>query len=421
MRFIAKYLLLLLLALASLETRALAADYLVVVNVADGADVKAIAEAYNGKVLDFFSANTYLMDVKRLTPKNPVMGVISMESNLSVRHGRSKGGVISVKQGTPPDWYFTQPALKLIGGDRTRSKSTGKGVIIADINSAVDYSHPALRGHLIAGYDFVLGRSSDVVLNQSSSSFLDQSDASFLDQSEAAFLDQSEAVFLDQSDASFLDQSDAAFLDAANPAHGHGTLVAGVLAAVAPDAMIMPIRAFDDQGQADHFTIGKAIRWAVDHGADVINMSFGTLDQSKVLKDAVEYAHKNGVTMVASAGNDAADEAQYPAAYDKVLSVAATDLWDLKARFSNYGDSIDVSAPGVGIIAPYPGGYYAVVSGTSFSAPLAAGEAALLRSLDRKNDTKDRVRSKIRKIDQQNPGVKIGQGRIDLNLALADN
>jgi subtilisin family serine protease len=396
-------------------------DYIVLVHVTDGADMKAIADAYNGKVLDSVSANTYLMDVKSLTPKNPVPGVISMESDLSVRHGRSKGGVISVKAGTAPDWYFTQPALKLIGGDQARSKATGKGVVIADINSAVDYSHPALRGHLIAGYDFVLGRSSDVVLNQSSSSFLDQSDASFLDQSEAAFLDQSEAVFLDQSDASFLDQSDAAFLDAANPAHGHGTLVAGVLAAVAPDAMIMPIRAFDDQGQADHFTIGKAIRWAVDHGADVINMSFGTLDQSKVLKDAVEYAHKNGVTMVASAGNDAADEAQYPAAYDKVLSVAATDLWDLKARFSNYGDSIDVSAPGVGIIAPYPGGYYAVVSGTSFSAPLAAGEAALLRSLDRKNDTKDRVRSKIRKIDQQNPGVKIGQGRIDLNLALADN
>jgi len=132
----------------------------------------------------------------------------------------------------------------------------------------------------------------------------------------------------------------------------------------------------------------------------------------------VEYAQEHGVTMIASAGNDAKDEAQYPAAYDKVVSVAATDLWDLKAGFSNYGDSIDVSAPGVGIVAPYPGGYYAVVSGTSFAAPLAAGEAALLRSLSQKKNAKDRIRKGILKIDHRNPGLKIGEGRIDLMLAL---
>jgi len=418
MRSIAKYLILLLVFLAALQTRAMAADYVVVVDVADGANIKAIANAYDGKVLDALTANTYLMDVKRLTPRYFVSGVLSMEANIRMRYGRSKGGVISVKAGTTPDWYFAQPALKLIGADEARLKSTGKGVIIADINSAVDYSHPSLRGHLTAGYDFVLEKASDLTLNQSSSSFLDQSDVAFLDQSDVAFLDQSDLAFLDQSDAAFLDQSDAAFLDATNPAHGHGTLVAGILAAVAPDAMIMPIRAFDDLGQSDDFTIAKAIRWAVDHGADVINMSFGTLKQSKVLHDAAEYANKNGVTMIASAGNDAKNEAQYPAAYDQVVSVAATNFWDMKASFSNYGDSIDVSAPGVGIVAPYPGGYYAVVSGTSFAAPLAAGEAALLRSFRQKENAKDRIRSGTRRIDHRNPGFKLGQGRIDLKLAV---
>jgi subtilisin family serine protease len=426
MKSIAKYLLLLFVCIASLNTYAMAADYLVVVTVADGANVNAIADAYNGKVLDSLTANTYLMDLQSLTAKHPISGVMSMDMATLVRPGRAKGGVISVKAGTTPDWYYAQPALKFIGVNEARLKSTGKGVIIADINAAVDYSHPALRGHLTAGYDFVLGKASDFTLNQSSSSFLDQSassfldqsSSSFLDQSASSFLDQSSSAFLDQSSSSFLDQSSAKVLDATNPAHGHGTLVAGILVAVAPDAMIMPIRAFDDYGQADDFTIAKAIRWAVDHGADVINMSFGTLEQSKVLKDAVEYADKNHLTMIGSAGNNGKDEAQYPAAFDKVVSVAATDLFDIRASFSNFGDTIDVSAPGAAIIAPYPGGYYAVVSGTSFAAPIAAGEAALLRSLGQKDNAKDRIKGTAHKIDQANQGFKMGQGRIDLNMAL---
>jgi subtilisin family serine protease len=418
-RSAAKYLLLLFVLLAWSATAALASDYLVIVEIANGADIKEIASAYDGKVLDALNANTYLMKLKLLTPKRAVTGVVSLETDVFVRPNRSTGGVLSVKPGTLPDWYYSQPALQLISASQARSLTTGAGIVIADINSGVDYSHPSLRGHLTAGYDFIIGRPTDLTLNQSSTSFLDQSSTSFLDQSSAAFLDQSSAAFLDQSNASFLDQSSANFLDATNAAHGHGTLVAGVLVAVAPGAMIMPIRAFDDLGQSDHFTIAKAIRWAVDHDADVINMSFGTLEKSKILKDAVEYAYKNGVTMVASAGNEDTEDPQYPAAYDKVVSVAATDRWDMKARFSNYGGSIDVAAPGVGIIAPYPGGYYAVVSGTSFAAPLVAGEAALLRSLIQKQNVKDPIKKGTVKIDHRNPGRKLGEGRIDLMLGLS--
>lgn len=420
MKRIATQLMLLMLCVAALGMNALAADYLVIVEIAAGADIKAIAGAYEGKVLDAVTANTYLLKLKRTQPRYSVTGIVSMELDLAVRPGRGKGGVLAVKPSTQPDWYFSQPVLKLIGIDRARLKSTGRSVVIADINAKIDYSHPALRGHLTAGYDFVLDRAADVIINQSSASFLDQSSASFLDQSSASFLDQSSASFLDQSSASFLDQSSASFLDSTNPAHGHGTLVAGILAAVAPDAIIMPIRAFDDQGESDHFTISKAIRWAVDHDADIINMSFGTLDKSKVLNDAVEYAHKNGVTLIGSAGNDNTEDVQYPAGYDKVVSVAATDLWDMKASFSNFGPSIDISAPGVAVIAPYPGGYYAIVSGTSFAAPIAAGEAALLRSLRQKKNFKDKIKKGIVKIDRRNPGKKMGEGRIDLQLALEE-
>src|SRR5207237_4620347 len=106
-------------------------------------------------------------------------------------------------------------------------------------------------------------------LDQSTASFLDQSTASFLDQSTASFLDQSTASFLDQSTASFLDQSTASFLESGSAGHGHGTMVAGILAALAPDALIMPLRAFDDSGAGDAFQVAKAIGLAVRNGASV--------------------------------------------------------------------------------------------------------------------------------------------------------
>src|SRR5262249_25427323 len=146
-----------------------------------------------------------------------------------------KGGILQTSNTTGPSWYLGQPAFKLIEADRALSLSTGSGVVIADLDSMVDYSHPALVGHLTGGYDFVVGE-------PVGSAILDQSSATFLDQSSATFLDQSAATFLDQSSATFLDQSSATFLDSTNPFHGHGTLAAGILAGIAPQSMIMPLR-----------------------------------------------------------------------------------------------------------------------------------------------------------------------------------
>ncbi len=323
------------------------------------------------------------------------------------------------------DWYRMQPAFTLIRANRASAYYDGYGVVVADINSAVDYGHPALRGHLTSGVDFVSQQGpSYAALNQASGSFLDQSSGSFLDQSSGSFLDQSSGSFLDQSSGSFLDQSSASFLDgspvlnmigAGNAAYGHGTLCAGLIAAVAPRAMVMPLRVFDDNGEADIFTITKAIRYAIRNKVGVINMSFGISTNSRTVREAVAAAIAANIVVTGSAGNANSSTPQYPASYSSVLSVAATDLADKKGSFSNYGSSISVSAPGVNIISAYPGGYYAVVSGTSFAAPIVAGEAALVRSKQVFGGADAIVRG-IVNIDAQNPQYvgKLGKGRIDV-------
>jgi subtilisin family serine protease len=243
-----------------------------------------------------------------------------------------------------------------------------------------------------------------------------------MDQSSASFMDQSSASFMDQSSASFVDQSSASFMDSRNPAYSHGTLCAGIIAAIAPNSMIMPLRVFDDQGSADIFNLAKAIRYAVSNGAQVVNMSFGTLQPSITLNSAVNFAISHGVTLVASAGNNNTSAPQYPAAYSGVITTAATDITDKKAAFSNYGNAVFVDAPGVNIFSAYPGGYYSVVSGTSFSAPAVAGTAALIRSL-RTTGTSNSISGGSVNIDFYNPAYvrELGHGRIDVLRAVKPN
>ena len=205
------------------------------------------------------------------------------------------------------------------------------------------------------------------------------------------------------------------------PKFGHGTLVAGLIHAVAPEAGLVPIRAFDFQGNSTLFLATAAVYAAVDLNVDVINMSFSIGEDSRAFREALDYAWSHGVTLVASVGNDGTDAGNiYPAAYKKVIAVAATDLDDHIAPFSNYGKAVDVAAPGE-IVSTYPGGLYARASGTSFSAPLVSGSVALLVSLGQRNNaaTQTIVRT-ADSIDELNPDFKkaLGEGRINLLNAI---
>jgi subtilisin family serine protease len=380
----------------------------IIIRIAPTASITAIASAWGGKVVDSIpGADTYLLNVPLTLPSFNVslLGIQSVELNLGVSiPGFAVLGVVTVPGTVAPDWYKNQPAWQLIQAQKALRYSTGKGIVVADINSRVDYGHPALIGHLTGGYDFVASR-------PAGSAALNQSEAGFLDQSEAGFLDQSEAGFLDQSEAGFLDSTGLLV----NPAHSHGTLCAGVIAAMAPGSMIMPLRAFDDKGQSDVFTLAKAIRYAVQNGAQVINMSFGTYYPSNSLQSAIQYAQQHHVLLAAAAGNDNTSRPQYPAAYSGVMTTAATDLLDRKAKFSNYGKYIFVDAPGVNIISAYPGGYYSIVSGTSFSAPAVAATAALVRSLRTTGVAKSIAGGAVN-INSRNPRYagQLGHGRIDV-------
>ena len=414
----ARHSLLTVILLLAFSVQALANPLPLIVQVSPTARITNIAAALGATLVDTVpGANIHLLNVpvvpSSLTASS--LGIEWMELNTGVTlPGFIQVGILTVPGTTVSDWYKYQPSMQLIRAGAALPYSTGQAVVVADINSQVDYGHPALRGHLTSGYDFVTAR-------PAGSTALNQAETGFLDQAETGFLD-SERGFMNQFGAGVLDRSQAGFLYSLNPAYSHGTLCAGVIAAIAPASMIMPLRVFDDAGRSDIFTIAKAIRYAVQHGAQVINMSFGTLKPSPALSNAINYARNADVVMVASAGNNNTSNPQYPAALSGVLATAATDLLDWKASFSNYGSSLFVTAPGVKIFSAYPGGYYSVVSGTSFSAPMVAATAALIRSL-RTAGVSTSISAGSVNTNSRNPGYvnQLGYGRIDVRQAVHPN
>jgi subtilisin family serine protease len=167
--------------------------------------------------------------------------------------------------------------------------------------------------------------------------------------------------------------------------HGHGTHVAGTIAAVkdgqgvvgaAPRAKLYAVKVLDGDGGGNLSSILKGILWCADHGIQVANMSLGTARGSVFMRMALVYAKHRGVVVVAAAGNSGGD-VSYPGAYEETLAVSASDSSDRIAEFSSRGKQVDFIAPGVGVKSTIPGGGYERYSGTSMAAPHVAGLAAL--------------------------------------------
>ncbi|MEK8130799.1 S8 family peptidase [Paenibacillus filicis] len=173
--------------------------------------------------------------------------------------------------------------------------------------------------------------------------------------------------------------------------NGHGTHIAGTISAftkhrgivgVAPHALIHPVKAFDHQGGAFVSDIIKAIDWCVLSGMDIINMSFGMKTHSKALEAAVLSAHRSGIVIVASSGNEGKRaEIDYPARFPQSIAVGATTRKGRIAPFSNDGQQIDIYAPGEKIYSTWLDGKYQELSGTSMATSHVTGVVALMLSL----------------------------------------
>jgi hypothetical protein len=193
-----------------------------------------------------------------------------------------------------------------------------------------------------------------------------------------------------------------------NDEEGHGTNVAGVVAAVfdngigiagtSPVSQIMCLRAgavlTTGQGFLEDDDIASAIVYATDNGSDVINMSFGDISSTPLMHDAIKYAAYRGVVLVASAGNESTPTLLYPAAYKETIAVGATAEGDQLASFSSWGENLDLVAPGVSIRTTHFGDGYRYNGGTSFSAPFVAGACGILLGIA-PDLTPDQVRALI--------------------------
>lgn len=214
---------------------------------------------------------------------------------------------------TPDDpLYQFQWNFKQVNAEKAWATSTGRDVVVAVIDTGVTYKDQASRG-IKAGKDL------------KGTKFVQGYD----------FVDKSDFVF---------------------DGHGHGTHVAGTIAqstnngygvaGLAYDAKIMPLRVLNSQGFGQVADIADSIRFAADNGAHVINMSLGGPLPSLVMKRAIDYAHKKGVTIVAAAGNSGKRSPSYPAAYNHVIAVAATQVDQRTTFYSQWGSYVDIAAPG---------------------------------------------------------------------------
>jgi thermitase len=259
----------------------------------------------------------------------------------------------------------------------------GPEILIAILDSGITATHPEFSGQLQPGYDFV------------------------------------------QQDQDPTDEN------------GHGTHVAGIVGAqinnqigvagLCAHCQLLPVRVLNAQNIGSWMNVAQGVTYAVDQGARVIVMSLGSSVYSHTMKNAVDYAHARGVILVAAAGNANAPDPFYPAAFPEVMGVGATTRQDQRWSFSNYGQNVDVMAPGDNIYSTYPAWHkdspeYQTLTGTSMAAPFVAGLAGLLLAQNpTRSITEVTQLITTTAIDLGEPGVdsRFGAGRIDVGAAFA--
>jgi len=282
--------------------------------------------------------------------------------------------------GVQPISFYSQPFLYSLGIEEAQTIATGQGITVAVVDNGVDFDHPLLALRLTStGYDFI--------------------------------------------------DDDAVPAYEVGSVSSHGTFVSGLIALTAPDSRILPVRAFDGDGVGNTYAIAEAIYYSVDNGAQVINMSFGSHETSRIISQACYAAIAAGASLVAASGNNSSSEPTYPADIPGVIAVSGIDTLDLLASFSNYGDYIDVCSPAVNLYSALAGEYeWGVWSGTSFAAPLVSAACALVLEI-RPDYSTFIMEEYIRQTASVNflwgtllpPDPAYGFGRIDIGQAVTQS
>jgi len=341
--------------------------------------------------------------------------ILEVEFNLLGETPEGVRRTLAVIDTTPtrPE-YVDQNAFGRVRGPQAHSFSSGKGVIVAVIDTGVDYDHPQLADHILKDDNKVVG-------------------FDFVDDDEDPM---DEGNGLDDDNDSQIDEG-----------AGHGTHVAGIIAALAPEAKIMPLRVLNSEGVGTVDSVVKALNFVQEFADDnsghghghntpiVVNLSLGLPEQSFTLLAALRGVLNKGIPIIASAGNLNSSAKHYPAAGDignlDVIAVSATDRNDKKATFSNFGQWINLSAPGVGIYSTYMNSRFATWDGTSMAAPFVSAETALIMSeLSTRNPNRALELNQILRplkagIDyiyginpKYKPKNQLGTGRIDMESSV---
>ena len=346
---------------------------------------------FNGFIAELFAKNVFssvdaIVEQKvdvlnaviiKVPEDNLPEALVKLNNNLLVDYAEPNFMVSAFYTPNDPE-FSSQSYLGSIQVPEAWDIAHGDGVVVAVLDTGMELSHPDLDGaNWINSGEFGL-------------------DEYGLDRQSNGLDDDKNGYVDDWVGWNFVDGSNSIFDN-----HGHGTHVAGLIGArmdnnlgiagVAPDVTIMPLKVLDASGQGSYTGVAEAITYAVDNGANIINLGFGGVAQSDILKAAIDYAESHGVLVVAAAGNTGSNTLMYPASYPYVLSVGAVSS-DLNwASFSTFGSEINLVSPGVGVYSTLLGGSYGLMSGTSMSSAQVSGVAALLASSPQ-FDTANKVR-----------------------------
>lgn len=280
----------------------------------------------NLRIINAVLADVPLKALRKLTLESEVLRI---DDDVEVRISKKPGNSGKPAPSQPPQvlpW-----GIDRIDAELAKDITTGKYVKVGVIDTGIDVSHPDLKSNIKGGYNAI------------------------------------------NPNKSYTDDN------------GHGSHVAGIIAAIdnsigvvgtGAEISLYSVKVLNRNGSGFLSDVIEGIEWSINNSMQVINMSLGTSSDIESFHDAVKAAYRNGIVVVAAAGNEGS-AVSYPAAYDEAIAVSATDSSDQRPWWSNFGTEVDFASPGVSIYSTYKGSTYATLSGTSMATPHVAGTAAL--------------------------------------------